>query len=508
MGRFSFLFLFLVILFHSQTHADEISKECQPLKNGLKEETSVTDHSMIINGNEIKYKAYAGTLLFKDEKEDVKGSFFYVAYVKEGEVENSKRPITFCFNGGPGSSAIWLHMGAFGPKRVLLDSEEYTQPPYKYADNEYTLLDQTDLVFIDPISTGYSRVAPGEEAKQFHGVNEDIKSIAEFIRVYITRNNRWDSPKFIAGESYGTTRAAGLAGYLHDECYIYINGIMLVSSILNFQTIDFDAGNDLPYILFLPSYTATAWYHQKLAPELQNNFEEALKQSEHFALNEYTLALMQGDRLDSGRRKETVKKLSYFTGLSPEYIEKANMRVCMSRFNKELLRDKNRVVGRFDSRLVGIDDDVCNASMKRDPSWDAVFGAFTATFNTYVHSDLKWQKDEEYRVLADVFPWNYGKGATNKYLNVAGTLRDVMSKNPALKVFVANGYYDLATPFFATMYTFNHLGLDPSLRSHISMGFYEAGHMMYTHPSSLKKFKEDISNFIDSTLAKPEGDRL
>ena len=437
------------------------------------------------------------------KKEEPKASFFYIAYIKEGVEENSTRPITFCFNGGPGSSAIWLQMGAFGPKRVLFDSEGYSQPPYKYIDNEYCLLDETDLVFIDPISTGYSRPVAFDQAKQFHGVDEDIKSVAEFIRLYITRFNRWDSPKFLAGESYGTTRAAGLACYLHDECYVYINGVLLVSSILNFQTIDTNNGNDLPYILYLPTYTAAAaWYHKKLAPELQNNFERSLRESQEFALNEYAWALLQGDQLEPEKRKETVKKLSFYTGLSESYIERSNLRVCMSRFNKELLRDQNKVIGRFDCRYLGLDEPACSDTVNSDPSWDAVFGAFTSTFNTYVRTDLKWEKDTEYKVLADVFPWNYGKGANNKYLNVSATLRDVMTKNPAIRVFVASGYYDLATPYFATIYTFNHLGLNPSLKDHVKMGFYDAGHMMYINPPSLKQFKKDIADFMKDTLSK------
>lgn len=502
MRSISLIILLLTICFQT-INGSETNKECTSTKEGFQEETSVTEHSLVINGKEIKYKAYAGTLLFKDDKDATKGSFFYVAYIKEGDHENSKRPITFCFNGGPGSSSVWLHMGAFGPKRVFFQSEGFNQPPYRYVDNEYSLLDQTDLVFIDPISTGYSRAAPNEESKQFHGVSEDIKSVAEFIRLYITRNNRWDSPKFLAGESYGTTRAAGLAGYLHDESHIYINGIILVSSVLNFQTINADQGNDLPYILILPSYTAAAWTHQRLAPELQKDLAAALKQSEEFALNEYAWALMQGSLLNPERKKEIIQKIAYFTGISPEYVERANMRVCQGRFCKELLRDKGRVIGRFDSSVQGVEYDQCNAFVRRDPSWDSVFGPFTATFNSYVFSDLNWKKDNQYVVIADVSPWDYGRGGENKYLNVAGTLRDVMSKNPAVRVFVASGYNDLATPFFATAYTFNHLELDPSLRDHVSMKCYEGGHMMYTYLPSLKMLNEDISQFIQKTLTEP-----
>lgn len=496
-----------ILPFSSLVQAEEVVDKAKTEKEGkecqnkvLKEETSETSHVITINGVEIKYKAYAGTMVLKDDKEDTKASFFYVAYIKEGEESKAERPITFCFNGGPGSSSIWLHMGVFGPKRVRFDDEGVAQPPYRLVENEFCFLDVTDLVFIDPVSTGYSRPAYNEDPKQFHGVDGDVKWVAEFIRLYTTRNSRWDSPKFIAGESYGTTRAASLASYLHNEFFYYLNGVILVSSVLNFQTLDFDSGNDLSFIVFLPSYTATAWYHKKLAPELQNDFKKTLQEAERFALQEYALALMQGDSLEPAKRKEVIKKIAFYTGLSETYIEKANMRVCMSRFSKQLLHDQNRIVGRFDSRFKGIDQDMCADSGNDDPSAEAVLGAFTAAFNTYVRTDLKWEKDAEYKVLANVFPWNYGK--MNKYLNVSDALCDVMTKNPALKVFVANGYYDLATPYFATSYTFSHLGLDPSLRNHVSMEYYPAGHMLYTHRASLEKFKNDVSGFIKTTLRK------
>lgn len=474
------------------------AKDCQ--NKMIKEETSETSHFITINGIDIKYKAYAGTMVLKDAKEETKASFFYVAYIKEGEENKSARPITFCFNGGPGAASIWLHMGALGPKRVFFDEEGIAQPPYRFVENEYCLLDVSDLVFIDPVSTGYSRPAFNEDPKQFHGVDADVKWVAEFIRLYTTRNNRWDSPKFLAGESYGTLRAASLANYLHNDFFYYLNGMILVSSLLNYQTLDFDAGNDLPFIAFLPSYTATAWYHKKLAPELQNDLKKTLQEVEHFALHEYALALLQGSSLDPSKRKEVIKKVSFYTGLSEAYIERSDMRVCQSRFSKELLRDENRILGRFDSRFKGINEDTCGEFNNVDPSADAVYGAFTAAFYTYVRTDLKWEKDSEYKALANVFPWNYGK--SNKYLNVSDALSEVMTKNPALKVFVASGYYDLATPYFASIYTFNHLGLDPSLKDHVNMEYYPAGHMMYIHRASLAKFKDDVSRFIKTTLAR------
>ncbi len=497
------IFLILICLIFAASWAEEVadkSKE-EPKKEVPKEESSETSHTVVINGTEVKYKAVAGTMIIKDEKGDAKAHVFYIAYTKEGEENNDKRPITFCFNGGPGSSSVWLHLGVFGPKRVEIVKEGEVSPPYRLIDNAYSLLDKTDLVFIDPVSTGYSRAAPGEDAKQFHGVEEDVKSVAEFIRLYTTRAGRWDSPKFIAGESYGTTRAAGLAGYLHDEFSFYLNGVVLVSSVLNFQTLD-DEGSDLGVMLFLPSYTATAWYHKKLAPELQKDLQATLKEVEAFVNKEYVLALLQGDKIDENTKKEIAQKLSKYTSLPAHYIERANLRICMHRFAKHLLRDQNKVVGRFDSRYVGIDLDSCSDSSSQDPSAEAIFGIFTATFNQYIRKDLKWEKDEQYKILANVWPWNYGKDATNRYLDVATTLGQVMTKNPNLRIFVGSGYYDLATPYFATNYTFNHLNLDPSLRDHVQMDYYDAGHMMYLHEPSLVKMKSDLSKFIEKTLQK------
>lgn len=458
-----------------------------------------TFHTLDINGKQINYKASTGTLLLRNDKDEATASVFYVAYTKENAGNGHNRPITFCFNGGPGSSAIWLHMGAVGPKRVVLDDPHFNAPPYTYTDNEYSLLDVTDLVFIDPVSTGYSRETPGQDAKQFHGVEQDVKSVGEFVRLYTTRNNRWGSPKYLLGESYGTTRAAALVAYLHDEYTLYFNGVLLVSSALDFQTLDTSPGNDLPYLLFLPSYTATAWYQKKLSPELQADLHKTLSEVEQFALGEYALALLAGDRLAPEKRKEIVEKLSKYTGLPQANIEKLNLRICFSRFAKELLADQKLSVGRFDGRYTGIDKDACKVEYTFDPSYEAFAGAFTGAFNEYVRTDLKWEKDAEYKVLTDVSPWDFGS-AKNKYLNVSGDLRDTMTKNPALRVYVASGYQDLATPYFGTVYTFDHLGLAPSLRDHVVMSYFDAGHMMYLHLPSLEKFKKEVSGFIQESM--------
>lgn len=491
-----FYFIIAVLLTSGIVFAEE---KVEPKKEAaaivpLKDEIVETTHSATIDGKPISYKAIAGSIVLKDDNSKEKANIFYVAYMKEGE-RDKNRPITYCFNGGPGSSSVWLHMGVFGPQRVNFNEEGPFTPPYSTINNEYSILDLTDLVFIDPVSTGFSRPAPGEDAKQFYGVEEDVEYIAKFIRLFSTRYERWDNPKFLAGESYGTTRAAALAQQLYEKHRIYINGILLISSILNFQTLnDPQNGNDLPYAMYLPTFTATAWYHKKLAPELQADLNKSLRLAEDFALNDYSLALLQGDKLDPKRKEEVIEKLAYLTGLSKDYVRRANLRLNKCFFSKELLRDEHRTVGRFDSRFKGIDSESNGSYPEGDPSADAIFGPFAGAFNEYLRSQLNWKDDKEYNILVSVGQWNYGKSG-NSFLNVAEKLREVMTAIPGLKVYVASGYFDLATPYFGSDYTINHLGLDPSLRPYVSMKYYEAGHMMYIHPESLIKMKQDIAEF-------------
>jgi carboxypeptidase C (cathepsin A) len=490
----------LSTVLHSEEESAKERSERPAPSQELKEEFSETTHTIRINGVPLTYKATAGTLLLKDEKGKAKASIFYTAYTKQGAEDITSRPVTFCFNGGPGSSSVWLHMGVLGPKRVLLNEEGCSEPPYKIVDNEYSILASTDLVFIDPVSTGYSKTAPGEDAKQYYGYEEDIKSVGEFIRLYTTKFNRWDSPKFLAGESYGTVRAAGLVDYLHDELYMYFNGVILVSSVLNFQTIRSDQGNDLPYILFLPTYTATAWYHKKLPEDLQqDDLKTVLKKAQDFATNEFSLALFKGETISDEEYKAMVEKLANFTGLSQIYIDQANLRVPPLRYAKELLRSENRTVGRFDSRIKGIEVDQGLSCIEYDPSKEIIAGGFAASLNYYLHNDLKWNKEEDYKILVPVTPWNYGPGGNNQYLNVASTLHNVLTKNTSLQVFVACGYNDMATPYFAADYTFNHLSLDPAIRPNVSLHNYEGGHMMYTVKSSLVKLSKDLNQFVTTT---------
>jgi carboxypeptidase C (cathepsin A) len=462
-----------------------------------------TKHAVRIGGQEIKYTATAGTILLKLEDGTPKASVFYIAYTKDDVADLAKRPVTFTFNGGPGSASIWLHLGAFGPRRVEMgDAGALTGPPFKLVDNDFSLLDVSDLVFIDPVSTGYSRAVPGEQPKQFHGIEEDIESVGDFIRLYATRNKRWTSPKFLAGESYGTTRAAGLSGYLQSRYGMYLNGIILISTILNFQTAEFDRGNDLPYELYLPTYTAIAWYHKKLPADLQSDFQKAINESRAYALGAYADALSAGDDLPAARRQEVAQKLARLTGLSADYIDRSNLRIEIMRFDKELLRNERRTVGRLDGRFTGIDYDAAGATPDYDPSLVAIVGPYTATFSDYVRGDLKFESDLFYEFLTGrVRPWNF-QPYENRYVNVAETLRSAMTRNPFLRVYVAKGYYDLATPFFAADYTFDHLGLDSSLRGHLAGGYYEAGHMMYVHKPSLGKLKQELKAFLAASVGQ------
>ncbi len=464
---------------------------------------TITKHSLTINGKAINYTATTGYMKITDEDGKHKANIFYIAYTKDGE-KAASRPITYTFNGGPGSSSVWLHLGALGPKRVLLaDDGNALPPPFKVVDNEYSWLDFTDLVFIDPVGTGYSRPAKDEKPEQFHGIDEDIKSVGDFIRRYTTQNKRWLSPKFLAGESYGTTRAAGLSGYLQQSYGMTLNGIVLISTVLQFQTLRFAAGNDMPYWLYLPAYTATSWYHKRLSADLQANLKKTVDEVRAWSLNEYLLALTKGDALTVAEKSSIAEKLAHYTGLSKEYILNSNLRLDIHRYTKELLRSERRTVGRLDSRFKGIDYDAAGENPDYDPSYDAVIlGPFTAAMNDYVRTTLEYENDLPYEILTGkVHPWNWGSGERG-FPNVAETLREAMCKNHNLRVFVANGYFDLATPFSATEYTMNHLGLEAPLHDNIQMEYYESGHMMYIHKESLVKFTRDVAKFLTSSIYK------
>ena len=453
------------------------------------EKSSVTHHSARIGGQEIKYTATAATYNIKADDGAVKATMFYVAYTKEGVTDIAKRPISFVYNGGPGSASLFTHMG-MGPKRVVLTPDGHGMPaPYTIVDNEDSFLDTTDLVFIDAISTGYSRPAPGEAPNQFHGIIADANWFADFIYQYITRNDRWASPKFLIGESYGTTRSAELAGVLQGRHQIYLSGIALVSAVAFTNW-----GADNRFEFFLPTYVTTAWYHHLLPPDLQKlTIEQVAQQARAFAHGEYAEALEKGDALPAEEHQKVVQDLAKYTGLSTKYIEEANLRISSFRWFKELERDKRRTVGRLDSRFEGMDVDAAGERVEYDPSEASYEGAFVATFHDYVRRELKWDSDAYYTVAANVRPWDQ-TGNTE----VAEVLRAAMTQQTYLKVLVLCGYYDVATPFNGIENTFAHMNLEPPVRKNVSFAYYEAGHMMYVDEKEHHKLHKDVDEFINA----------
>ena len=466
---------------------------------------SVTEHELAVNGQTLKYRATAGTLVLKDESGKPKADLFFIAYERLPRPQNiASRPVTFCFNGGPGAAAVWLHLGAVGPKRVRLnDNGDPPSPPYGLSDNPQTWLNFTDLVFIDPVGTGYSRAAAGEKAEQFYGVQEDIHWVGDFIRLYTTRYERWPSPKFLAGESYGTTRAAGLSSYLVDEYGIGLNGIVLISSVLSFQLIQPGGPNDLPYALYLPSYMAVARYHKKLAADLQSaDFAELTHEVEGWTGQTYLPALTAGAALPADQRKSVIQAISRYTSLSADFIDRANLRIDPGAFEKELLAGERQVIGRFDGRITGFNPNTVSPYPPYDPSLSPYLAAYSGSFNDYVRRSLKFESDLQYEVLSGkVNPWNFGRGGSSA-LDVAGDLQEALLKNPSLKVMFASGYEDLATPFEIATYTIDHLTLSAELRGNIRHKFYEGGHMLYHYKPSLEKLSSDVHEFVDSSVPK------
>ena len=481
----------------------------QPAEQPPADRLSTTEQQIMLGGKALRYKATAGHLLMKDEAGKAKATIFFVAYEALPAPEDpARRPVTFLFNGGPGAAAVWLHLGTGGPKRLKLDEAGTglaPTPPNALVDNPHTWLDSTDLVFIDPVGTGYSRAVAGEDPQQFFGVENDVRWNSEFIRLYTTRNNRWASPKFLAGESYGTTRAAAMSEHLLDRCGIALNGVVLVSSVLDFGTISAGPGNDLPYILFLPTYTATALYHNKLEPELQADADKTLAEVERWALSEYAVALLQGSELPEEQHGETVQTLARYTGLPADVVEKANLRVGPGLFRSTLLGERKELVGRFDSRLVGPNPNPTSGRAELDPSFPAFFAAYGSAFSDYARRVLRYETDIPYEVLTDrVHPWNFGPGGSG-YLNTADNLRSALQKNPAMRVLFASGYYDLATPYLGAKYTVDHLDLSPQLQQNVSETFYAGGHMMYHHQESLRQLDADVSAFIDRAVHHDAG---
>jgi len=474
-----------------------------------KEESSVTDHTIKIGGQTISYKATAQTILLKDEKGEPTALLYSTAYTRNDVKDPSQRPLAFLYNGGPGSSSVWLHMGSVGPRRVVTVNAGITPPPpYKVGDNPECLLDKSDLVFVDPVGTGFSHAVGKAQDKDFWGVDQDVKSLAQFINTYVTRNNRWNSPKFLIGESYGTFRSAALGNYLQDHDNLYLNGIVLISSVLDLGTISFNPGQDFTYIYYMPSYAATAWYH-KMLKDRPENLISFLDEARKFAQTEYATALMKGDTLSATEKADVAKKLARFTGLGEDYLVKANLRVNLFQFMKELQRSRGLTTGRLDARFTGPTFDLLGEFAEYDPQETAISGAFVAAFNGYIREDLKFGQDKTYRVAAEgagrQWDWKHQGGENFGFPgspNVEGDLVSAMISNPHLQVEVENGIYDLATPFLATEYTMEHLGLAENLRKNIHLKYYEAGHMMYVRDEDLAKLKVNIASFIDGALKR------
>jgi carboxypeptidase C (cathepsin A) len=473
-----------------------------------KEESSVTEHTIRIGGQTIPYKATAQTILLKNDKGEPEALVYSTAYTRTDVKDSSKRPIAFLYNGGPGSSSIWLHMGAFGPRRVVTVNAEATPPaPYKIEDNADCLLDKADLVFIDPVGTGFSHAVGKAQDKDFWGVDQDVKSLAQFISIYVTRNNRWNAPKFLIGESYGTFRSAALGNYLQEHDSMYLNGIVLISSVLDLGTISFYPGSDAAYIYYVPSYAATAWYHKTLKDQ-PDNLEAFIDEARKFAYGEYASALIKGDKLTDAEKADIAEKLSRFTGLSTDYLIKANLRVKLGQFMEELQRSKGLVTGRLDARFSGPNYDPLAEFAPYDPQETAITAPFVAEFNTYVREDLKFGQDKTYEVESEgaARGWDWKRqGRRGEFFpgapNVEQDLIEAMISNPHLKVEVENGYFDLATPFLATEHTMDHLGLQTNLRKNIKLQYYNAGHMMYLHDEDLAKLKSNVANLIDSATS-------
>ena len=476
--------------------SEKTEKEKSAAEDIKEEAPIVTSHELKLADGSLNYSATVGKMPLKDEKEKIVAQIFYTAYTLETEVESAARPLIFVFNGGPGSASIWLHMGALGPKRVDMGEEGFMPPPpYRLIDNAYTWLDLGDLVFIDPVGTGYSRATDPADNEKYWGLAEDLEAVGEFIRLYLSRNQRWTSPLYLAGESYGTTRAAGLAGHLIDRG-IAFNGIILISTVMNFQTLRFTKANDLPYSLYLPSFCATAYYHGMLSPDLQaRDLRGLLHEAAAWAEGEYTVALGKGDRLGEDERAAVSERLARYTGLSQRFILGADLRVNIMSFCKELLRDDKRAVGRLDSRFIGIMASAEGTSFDFDPSMNAIIPPYTAVYNQYVREDLLYETDLNYEILSFKVNenWKYEGG---QFPDTSEGLRAAFAKNPYMEVLVAQGYYDLATPFQAAYYSLAHMGLDPSLRDNVTIVEYEAGHMMYLHEPSLAQLKADAAAFI------------
>ena len=485
---------------------DSLRPSVRDFLSRVNEAPAVTHHtSRLPNGETLRYTATAGMLPIRNDSNGViEGAMFFVAYTRDGVTDVAKRPLLVTFNGGPGSSSVWLHMGAYGPRRVKLMADgSAPAPPYEVEDNPQTMLDQTDLVFVDPVGTGYSRAARPELGAKFWGLDEDIAAMAEFIRLYLTRYSRWSSPLFISGESYGTTRATGLSGYLADRG-ITLNGIILLSTVIDRAASSMDRGNALGFANFLPSYAATAWYHHKLPTDLQaKTVEQVMDEAKRWATTEYQPTLVMGDRLTAERKAAVAKQLARYTGLPEQFVADNDLRVTLSRFNHELMRGERRIVGRLDSRFTTFDTDPGTDEAQLDPSEAAIRNTFTPAWNDYVRRELHYRNDDVYYILGGgIGRWKYPQ---NQYADVTPSLERAFTKNPYLRLYVAMGYYDMATPYYAVEYTLSQLRIAPEIRANIVTEYFAAGHMMYIDDASRVKLRIGMRRFIDAAVRQGDA---
>ena len=461
----------------------------------------VTHHQLSLNGKTVAYTATTGRLPIKRGDGKIEAEMFFVAYTLDGQ-DAGKRPLTFSFNGGPGSASIWLHMGALGPKRVVLQQNGFMPAaPFRVEDNPDTLLDRSDIVMVDAIATGYSRAGNAELTKKYLGVKGDVQAFGEFIRLYLSRYERWESPLFLLGESYGTTRAAGIAGYLADHG-IAFNGITLLSMAVDFQTLEWNKSNDLPYYLLVPTFNMIAGYHHKLAADLSQDMAKTRAEVVRWSMTDYALALGKGDALTADEHRKIVEQLARYVGLRPEVVEAHNMRIDVPTFTSELLLDQKLVAGRLDGRFTSPNPD---GERFYDPAGAALLPPYTSAFNNYLRTELNYKSDTPYKVFAwdePVFQkWDWGSAAEG-FPSTAGGLRSAMIKNPYMKILVMEGYYDLATPFAAADWTMDHLDLDAKYRQNISYATYGSGHMVYIDRAEHDKMKKDLVSFMEKCLSK------
>ncbi|MFM2220750.1 MAG: hypothetical protein RLZZ553_498 [Verrucomicrobiota bacterium] len=493
-ARFTLYALLLLPISAQEKPSTEKTKEDGKKNESVSTAKDVTtEGSVIIEGKKIPYKTTTGKItLFKDDATP-RASIFHVSYIR-ADVDSAKRPVTFAFNGGPGSSAVWLHLGALGPRIIQFpgDGTQPISPPAQWGNNAASILDVSDLVFIDPVSTGYSRAEKDTKPGDFHGVDEDIESVGDFIRMWVTKNKRWQSAKFLLGESYGGVRAAGLSHFLQSRYAMSLNGVVMLSTLMDFQTLSPAGGNDLAYQVFLPTMTSVAHYHGVI----QGSRDELITKSRAFAFGPYVNALQQGNQLPEAEKKAMASQLAALTGLPAPLIEQLNLRIDPSRFRGELLKSKGKVIGRFDARVAWDDMDASESHADYDPSYSLAYGAFGTAMLGYLTSELDWQENQPYEILTGkVHPWRWN--ASNGYVNLTGKLASAMRDNPKLRVLVQCGNTDLATPSDGMLYsTRQMLALPAEFQKNITFTWYEGGHMFYLNPPDLKKMRKDLVEFI------------